>query len=878
LAELPSNLGRYRLVERISVGGMAEIFRAKATGEVGFEKEVAVKRILPHLATDREFVDMFIDEARTVAQLNHSNICQIFEFGQVDGAYFIAIELVDGKDVREMMVYHRRLRQPMPVSIIMHIIGKACEALEYAHTSKDSGGAPMHIVHRDVSPQNVLVSYQGMVKLIDFGIAKAMGRLTKTQAGSIKGKFSYMSPEQVMAQPIDHRSDIFAAGTVLWECLTNKRLFKGENEIITMQMVRRAEITPPSEINPLVPPNLDPIVLRALAKDPNDRYQTAGELLDDLEDFAIQADLTCTTSEASAWIRETFAKEYRKLKEKRAAPDNDGVMLLRTPKSTARMGSEAFTAEAREPDRPPQVIIGDGKKEDEVALLATLAAPGDEFLGEKTPIGIGVPPRPPPDKTPSGTGPGRPLPVVVPPAADDMDYKETTPLDDKPAASIQQPTDPGLEGGGLEPIPTVEDPIIPIDTEDAGISFVEASHSGVSEAAAAPLTLDDPAGAESREAQFSSQSGLMAVPTVEDASPFEDDFNSYSQRHSRSSKKPFFVAICVIAVLLCIAVVVLLSRGDKKEPAAPAGATAGGKAPKTAARKQPPAKQAAPAAPVAAAGDPAAAQPGEPEQAPAGEPQPAAGKAPVEGHAAAAPAASGGAARKPAGKAAPRRAATPGKRKVAASGGKEEDLPDFNYIPEGSRAVHYIKKEEELKEGEGDLPAPKGDAAQKPAVELKEPAKEQPATKQPDEEPVQKVILPDEKPAAPAPAPAAAATAPAAAPTPKPAPAPAAAAPAPAAKGRLIASTIPWAYVWVDGKKTGRSTPISESNPIRLSPGKHKITFEKDGQKFNFSVTIKPGETTSLVKRLPVKKEPPAAPKAAPKAAPEAAPKPAPKE
>ena len=348
MSDSQSILGKYHLLDRIAMGGMAEIFRAKAKGAEGFEKLVAVKRILPQMVDDQEFVDMFIDEAKTVAQLSHANICQIFEFGQEAGTYFIALELVEGRDLKQVMLTRRRQGQPIPLPIVLAIISKTCEALEYAHNCKTPEGEPMNIVHRDVSPQNVLISYLGSVKLIDFGIAKAMGRLTKTSAGNIKGKFAYMSPEQVSAHPIDHRSDIFACGTVLWEALTNKRLFKAENEIVTMQMVRKAEITPPSEVNPDLPKGIDPIVLKSLARDPEERYQNTGDLLDDLERFAAGSDNVCTSRQLASWMQEVFAEEYKKSRSRKDS--NEEVLLLgqanRKEDSVSNVQAQVPTSEA----------------------------------------------------------------------------------------------------------------------------------------------------------------------------------------------------------------------------------------------------------------------------------------------------------------------------------------------------------------------------------------------------------------------------------------------------------------------------------------------------------------------------------------------------
>jgi len=216
---------------------------------------------------------------------------------------------VEGKDLKRVMEYYRVRGRPMPMPEALYVMRRTCEALDYAHNCRNSQGQPMNIVHRDISPQNVLVSYGGDVKLIDFGIAKTTGRLTETVAGSIKGKFGYMSPEQVSGKPVDLRSDIFACGTVLWELLTNTRLFKSETDIITMQMVRRAEINPPSSVNPAVPPALDRIVLRALARDPAHRYQNAGELLDDLERFIVESGNSCSSQHLARWMNDVFEQD-----------------------------------------------------------------------------------------------------------------------------------------------------------------------------------------------------------------------------------------------------------------------------------------------------------------------------------------------------------------------------------------------------------------------------------------------------------------------------------------------------------------------------------------------------------------------------------------
>ena len=306
----PTPFGKYFLLERINVGGMAEVFRAKAFGVEGFERLVAVKRILPNVAEDPEFIRMFIEEAKLSVQLNHANIAQIFDLGVVDGAYYIALEHVHGRDLRIMFDRCRQLGEPMPVSQACFIVMKVCEGLDYAHNKRDQSGRELHLVHRDVSPQNVLVSFEGEVKLIDFGIAKAAGNGSKTQAGILKGKFGYMSPEQVRGIPIDRRSDVFSCGIVLYEMLTGERLFVGESDFSTLEKVRNVEILPPSTYNRRIPEELERIVLKALAKSyVEDRYQNAIDLHDELQAFVYTAGEFYSRKDLAGWMKKTFGKE-----------------------------------------------------------------------------------------------------------------------------------------------------------------------------------------------------------------------------------------------------------------------------------------------------------------------------------------------------------------------------------------------------------------------------------------------------------------------------------------------------------------------------------------------------------------------------------------
>ncbi len=306
--------GKYLLLQRIAIGGMAEVFLAKSFGIEGFEKIIAIKRILPTMAEDDDFIEMFIDEAKIAGHLSHANIVPIFELGKIGESHYIAMEYVWGKDLLQMMNRFRRMRSRMDPVMVAHIASKMCEALEYAHRKRDRDGVPLGLIHRDISPQNILVSYDGAVKLIDFGIAKATARTTKTQAGVLKGKFGYMSPEQVRGKTIDHRSDIFAVGTCMYEMLTADRLFLGESDFSTLERVRHARVDPPSSVVPNCPADFDAIIMRALAQDPQQRWQSAGELHEALQEFLVTQRKAFTSNKLATWMRQAFAPEISKEK------------------------------------------------------------------------------------------------------------------------------------------------------------------------------------------------------------------------------------------------------------------------------------------------------------------------------------------------------------------------------------------------------------------------------------------------------------------------------------------------------------------------------------------------------------------------------------
>lgn len=395
----PIPFGKYLLLDRINVGGMAEVFKAKAFGVEGFERLVAVKRILPSIAEDEDFVTMFVDEAKIAVQLTHANIAQIFDLGKADDSYYIALEYVHGKDLRTIFERARRQSAPIPLLMACHIMSEVCEGLDYAHNKRGPAGEPLNLVHRDVSPQNILISYDGEVKLIDFGIAKAAGKAGVTQAGMLKGKFGYMSPEQVNGVPLDRRSDIFTAGIVLWELLTGERLFVAETDFATLDKVRTADIMPPSTYNENIPTQLDDIVQRALAKEMDDRYQSAMSLHDDLMSFLYRQDERFSRNDLSAYMRSVFSAELSKeLRTDEALKHFAGSTLVEKSAPSGFSLSEVTTDRTLE-DRA--IAVGVDRPASGPKTLGDHAAQAAVRASRSSPqIGGVTPPTPPPRTAP----------------------------------------------------------------------------------------------------------------------------------------------------------------------------------------------------------------------------------------------------------------------------------------------------------------------------------------------------------------------------------------------------------------------------------------------------------------------------------------------
>src|SRR4051812_47960991 len=280
-SDVGTSFGKYFLMKKLAAGGMGEVFLAKQQGPAGFQKILVVKKILAHLTESKEFVEAFLGEARLAAQMNHRNIVQVFELGEQDGAYFIAMEFVQGKSLRDLIDTTGKRREKIPAELCRSLAEQICDGASYAHNLTDMGGRSLNLVHRDLNPQNVLISYGGDVKIIDFGIAKSELSTVKTEAGMIKGKFVYMSPEQSLAKKLDKRSDIFAIGISLYELLTGINPFQKANIVSTLEAVQRYDPPAPSRVDRAYAP-FDPVVAKALAKDRDRRYGDAAEMMDDL--------------------------------------------------------------------------------------------------------------------------------------------------------------------------------------------------------------------------------------------------------------------------------------------------------------------------------------------------------------------------------------------------------------------------------------------------------------------------------------------------------------------------------------------------------------------------------------------------------------------
>ncbi|MBC8131724.1 MAG: serine/threonine protein kinase, partial [Deltaproteobacteria bacterium] len=421
---LPSQFGRYTLIQRLATGGMAEVFRAKIVSSHGFEKVIVIKRILPHLAADRTFVTMFIDEAKLTAQLTHPKIVQVLDFGEVAGQYFIALEFIDGYDALALLRAAAQKRVRVPLALVLFVVAEILDALDYAHTALDMEGRPMRLVHRDISPSNIFIARHGDVKLGDFGIAHASDRESKTQAGTLKGKYGYMSPEQVTGAGVDGRSDLFAVGIVLAEAFMGRRLFTARNDLDVLLMVRDGRLDRLNRYGHDVPPELDQIVRKALRRDIDARYQTAAEFREALSDYLFAQKLRVGPADLRAFMNDVSdpspaaVARVQKLGRRLSEPPVQGVATGSLPAPTGNpTGNPIGSHVAVRDDQPTTAPIAG-------STGAAAAHRSDPLGGHNNRAATGLPgpqvlaPQPPPvpaSPAPAASrGADAPAPALVP--------------------------------------------------------------------------------------------------------------------------------------------------------------------------------------------------------------------------------------------------------------------------------------------------------------------------------------------------------------------------------------------------------------------------------------------------------------------------------
>ena len=427
-----ATFGRYEILERLAIGGMAEVFRARAWGAGGFSKDVVIKKILPGYSSDPEFRSLFIHEARISVGLTHSRITQVLDFGLMDGSYFIAMELVDGPDLGELLATLRKEFSRMPLPAAVHVLAEVLEGLDYAHRCTAPDGKPLEIVHRDISPHNVLLSRAGEVKLTDFGIARAAGSPSVTRVGRVRGKPQYMSPEQIRGQPLDGRSDLFSCGLLFYELLTGFPAYVGTDDGVLMNAILRGELEPASARVKDVPRALDAVVERALHPDQDQRFSTASEFRQTLLDVAYAYRIRPDSEALASLVRGHFARP----KESRPAvvpslvalTGEDGglgrfstsanslqIPTADTADSVRGSKSTAGTATA-ESERGPSVMFPESSGESTVPHLLPAAA---KTMPENT-LRVGVTPASapePPPLEPTNVLPMRSAPAPKPAVA-----------------------------------------------------------------------------------------------------------------------------------------------------------------------------------------------------------------------------------------------------------------------------------------------------------------------------------------------------------------------------------------------------------------------------------------------------------------------------
>lgn len=355
----PQIFGKFFLLQKLGMGGMAEIYRGKTAGAVGFEKELVVKRILPALSSDRQFVRMLVNEAKLTVALTHPAIAQVYELGEIEGQHFISMELVEGASLHDLMHTARQSSRPLTIEQSIYLCLEVLRGLDYAHKRTDGAGTPLGIVHCDVSPDNVMVTWDGGVKLLDFGVARAArSSLSNYREGTLMGKLSYAAPEQAEGEWFDHRVDLFAVGVMFYELLTGEHPFGRVQTIEALRTSRKKPVTPPSQLRPELPSFLDPFVLRSLAYKREDRFQSAKEMADELVDFLFPTPTIAVQEHLAASLRELYRERIERQQRLRA---NDPLHMKVLANARARVGQQQAPALQQQPV-PAGAVPEDGTR------------------------------------------------------------------------------------------------------------------------------------------------------------------------------------------------------------------------------------------------------------------------------------------------------------------------------------------------------------------------------------------------------------------------------------------------------------------------------------------------------------------------------------
>ncbi|HEX3473476.1 MAG TPA: protein kinase [Kofleriaceae bacterium] len=469
--------GPYIVYEQLGIGGMAQVHRAVAANS-DVQHPVALKRMLSHIAGSEDMVKSFVREARLASYLRHQNVAQTYDLGRVGDTYFIVMELITGRNLREVLRHCGATTGPMPVPFALNILNQICDALDYAHNLCDETGTPLGIIHRDVSPSNVIVSTTGVVKLIDFGIAKASAAGMQTMSGTLKGKFAYMAPEYLAGQ-IDPRADLFAVGVIAHELLTNKPLFSGRDDIDTLTRVRDMPIAPPSKKNPLVPPEIDDIVMTALARDPERRWQHATALRSALTTLTRRLGLVASNPQVVQWLDWAFTQKRRARPGHEPDTETDAEPLDDEPSISIQQPTVDLSAKSQQitlrmnddaPQPPPKAPVGTPLYVPaQHPVPAGLAASADRSSPMAAPRPV-MPPIarasasiPTPARAPSGTAPpARRPPSAVQPAVRPATSSQPPPIAAQPAPRPASPSQPPPIAAQPVPRPAAPSPPRPI--------------------------------------------------------------------------------------------------------------------------------------------------------------------------------------------------------------------------------------------------------------------------------------------------------------------------------------------------------------------------------------------------------------------------------